>query len=142
MWELLDFRDSIKIDNMRVLGISADRNSLGVAEYEFDSRLFDVRKMCFFDLYEYVKERKEDIYLVRIRVEPVKKIADAPLENYGTAVKLAEMCDRFGIVYDMIYCSKDDVLEHYIFNRDSGFTGRTNQAMRNAGQLLFEYLKQ
>jgi hypothetical protein len=120
---------------MRVLGISPSITHLGIAEFDFDAQKFAVRKVRLFELYEYLRSCNEIIDSIRIRVETEHHC------NHEINFILAEMCDFLGIEYDLIYCSKDDNIEHFHFVRETGFKGRTNQVMRNAGQLLFEYLK-
>ncbi|MDR3267084.1 MAG: hypothetical protein LBT24_05900, partial [Tannerella sp.] len=85
---------------MKVLGISPSIIHLGIAEFDFDSQRFEVRKMRLFELYEYLKICKESIESIRIRVETEHHC------NHEITFILAEMCECLEIEYDLIYCSK------------------------------------
>ena len=138
------------------VGIDPDCSLSGVAEYEPETKYFHIQKMGFFQLYEYLKENRERIALVRIEAgwlneksnfhysrgqskQAGERIAKNVGANHETGRKIAEMCEYLSIEYDLVRLVGSKDIDHFTFKRITGFIGRTNQDMRDAGMLVYGY---
>jgi hypothetical protein len=141
---------------MLIIGIDPDTKLSGIAAYEPGTKYFHVQKMAFFQLYEYLKENGEHIALVRIEggwlneksnfhygrnqsKAAGERIAKNVGANHETGRKIGEMCEHLGIEYEIVRPLGTKEIEHWIFKRITGFSGRTNQDMRDAGMLVYGY---
>lgn len=141
---------------MKIIGIDPDTKLSGVAEYEPETKHFHVQKMSFFQLYEYLKESRERIALVRVEGgwlhgksnfhyvrgqsrEAAERIAKNVGANHEAGRKICEMCEYLGIAYEVVKPLGTKAIEHFIFKRMTGFRGRTNQEMRDSGMLVYGY---
>jgi hypothetical protein len=141
---------------MKIIGIDPDVKLSGVAEYEPETKHFDVRKMAFFQLYEYLKENRQQIALVRIEggwlneksnfhyarnqsKQAGERIAKNVGANHETGRKICEMCEHLDIKYEIVRPLGTKNIEHFFFKRITGFRGRTNQELRDAGMLVYGF---
>jgi hypothetical protein len=139
-----------------IIGIDPDTAFSGVAEFEPETRYFHVRKMAFFQLYEYLKENRGRIRLCRIEAgwlneksnfhyfrnqskQAGERIAKNVGQNHETGRKIGEMYEYLHIEYEFVRPLGTKAVDHFLFKRITGFGGRTNQDMRDAGMLVYDY---
>jgi hypothetical protein len=139
-----------------IIGIDPDTALSGVAEYEPETKHFHVQKMAFFQLYEYLKENRERITLVRIEGGWLNKKSNFHYArgqsgqvgerialnvgiNHETGRKICEMCEHLHIEYGIVRPLGTKDIDHFTFKRITGFRGKTNQDMRDAGMLVYGY---
>jgi hypothetical protein len=139
-----------------IAGIAPDCRLSEVAVYESETKYFHVQTMGFFQLYDYLKENRERIVLVRIEAEWFNKksnfhylsgqsryvgerIAKNVGSNHETGRKIAEMCEYLVIEYEPVRSLGTKAIDSFTFKRITGFNGRTNQDMRDAGMLVYGY---
>jgi hypothetical protein len=139
-----------------IAGIDPDCRLSGVAVYEPETKYFHVQTMGFFQLYDFLKENRERIVLVRIEAEWLNKksnfhyrsgqsryagerIAKNVGSNHETGRKTAEMCEYLGIEYEPVRAIGTKAIDSLTFKHITGFKGRTNQDMRDAGMLVYGY---
>jgi hypothetical protein len=139
-----------------IIGIDPDCKKSGVAEYESETQYFDVRTMSFFELYEHLNRNMERIVLARIESgwlneksnfhgsygqskRAGERIAKNVGANHETGRKIAEMCEHLNIEYELVRPLGTKDIDHFTFKRMTGFRGRTNQDMRDAGMLVYGF---
>jgi hypothetical protein len=61
------------------------------------------------------------------------------LSNHETGRKIGEMCEYLNIEYEFVRPLGTKNIDHFLFKRMTGFRGRTNSEMRDAGMLVYGY---
>jgi hypothetical protein len=140
---------------MTIIGIDPDCKESGFAEFCPETKELNISKMKFFDMYEYLKANRERITLVRIEAgwlneksnfhhspgqskSAGERIAKNVGSNHETGRKIAEMCEHLQMEYELVLPLGTKGIDHFLFKRMTGFPGRTNQDMRDAGCLVWD----
>lgn len=140
-----------------IIGIDPDTVKSGFAIYSTEENaLVELRAVKFFDLFEYLKQIKDMIFLCRIeagwlnkksnfhtRYGQSKAAGERISKNVGsnaeTGRKIAEMCEYLGVEYELVKPIGTKDIDHFIFKKITGWRGKTNQDTRDAGMLCFGY---
>ena len=139
------------------IGIDPDVDKSGFAVYDAESKsLTAVCSAQFFWIFPYFKTWQCHIALVRIEAGWLneksnfhhrrgqsktagERIAKNVGANHETGRKLAEMCEYLEIEYDLVRPLGTKNIDHRAFIRMTGWTGRTNQDMRDAAMLVYGF---
>ena len=123
---------------MKITGIDPDCSLCGLAEYEPETGHFHVQKTAFFPLYEYLKENREQIALVRIeggwlneksnfhyRRGQTKQAGERIAKNVGSnqeaGRKICEMCRYLGLSYEIVRPLGTKDIDQLTFRQITGF---------------------
>jgi hypothetical protein len=134
------------------IGIDPDTNKSGVAYWYKDTKKIELETLEFFKLYDVLKSLKirYNIYVVidagwlnktNFHVTGTNKKVNGKIgervgANHEVGKKIAEMCISLGIQYSLHKPTKTKVNKE-IFEKITGYKGRTNQEVRDAGMLVF-----
>ena len=139
-----------------IIGIDPDTKKSGFAIWDKFDKEMDVQSLTFFEILELLKDLKEGILFVRIEAgwlnkksnfhsrynqskEAGERIAKNVGANHETGRKLGEMCEYLDIKFEFVKPIGTKAIDHFYFQRLTGFKGRTNQDMRDAGMLVYGY---
>ena len=135
-----------------LIGIDPDSNKSGVALYRKSDKSYKLSNLTFFELFDYLEERKHLIHLVVIEAGWLNKgtwhgvgrkgayvaarIGKNVGTNHETAKKIEEMCIYLDLPYELVR-PRMGKLKAKEFERVTGIKERTNPEKRDAFMLVF-----
>lgn len=147
----------VKRSSSTLIGVDPDREKSGVALYRASTgKIEELQTLSFFDLFDYLKAKRESESDLVVVVEAGHKIqgnwhiraSDSARKaakvgsyvggNHQVGQKIIEMCEYLNIPYQEKIPSRRKV-DAETFRKITGWTGRTNQECRDAGLLVFGY---
>ena len=138
--------------NKLYIGIDPDTKKNGVAYWYKQSKRLELENLSFFDLFESLKSlkirheitviidagwlNKTNFHVTGTNKRVNGKIGERVGANHETGKKIAEMCVYLGIEYILHKPVKSKV-DKELFEKITGYKGRTNQETRDAGILVY-----
>lgn len=140
-----------------IIGIDPDCKLSGYAEWDMkQQRLTSVAKYSFFEIFDVLEAQRAEIALVRIEAGWLNKksnfhgrpgqskaagerIAKNVGSNHETGRKLVEMCHYLDIQVEEVKPLGTKSVDAKLFKKMTGIAIRTNQDMRDAAMLVFNY---
>lgn len=137
------------------IGIDPDCNKSGCASKQKTTGLI-LNNLKFFDLFEQLKEVRElytDVSKVMVYIEAGwlnrsnwhkvqngsaainSQIGQRTGANHETGKKIVEMCEYLGLPYKLVKPTRKKV-DAKLFQKLTGYIGRTNQEQRDAAMLI------
>lgn len=134
------------------IGIDPDTKKNGVAYWYKESKRLELENLTFFELFDSLKSlkihykmtvvidagwlNKSNFHVFGTNKSVNGQIGERVGANHETGKKIAEMCDYLGIDYELHKPVKSKV-DKELFEKITGYTGRTNQETRDAGILVY-----
>lgn len=138
--------------NKIYIGIDPDTVKNGVAIWYPKKQQLELNNLKFFDLFELIKSmkirneiiviidagwlNKSNFHVTGTNKNVNGKIGERVGANHETGKKIAEMCDYLGVAYELNRPTRSKVNKE-VFEKITGYKGRTNQETRDAGLLVF-----
>jgi hypothetical protein len=138
--------------NKLYIGIDPDTSKNGVGFWYKESKKLELENLTFFELFDALKQlkirynitviidagwlNKSNFHVVGTNKNVNGKIGERVGANHETGKKIAEMCDYLGVEYQLNRPTKSKVNKE-VFDKITGYKGRTNQETRDAGLLVF-----
>lgn len=135
-----------------LVGIDPDSKKSGVAIWRQHDRRYALNNLAFFELFDYLKEKKQSIRLVVIEAGWLNKstwhgahgkgaaisarIGKNVGANHEAARKIVELCEYIKIHYELVR-PHSGKLSASQFAKVTGIQDRTNQETRDAFMLVF-----
>jgi hypothetical protein len=134
------------------IGVDPDVAKNGVGFWYKESKKLELENLTFFELFDALKQlkirykitvvidagwlNKSNFHVVGTNKNVNGKIGERVGANHETGKKIAEMCDYLGVEYQLHRPTKSKVNKE-VFEKITGYKGRTNQETRDAGLLVF-----
>jgi hypothetical protein len=134
------------------IGIDPDVSKNGVAFWFKESKKLELESLTFFGLFEALKSlkvhyeihviidagwlNKSNFHVTGTNKNVNGKIGERVGANHEVGKKIAEMCEYLG-VYSTLHKPTKSKVDKETFQKITGYIGRTNQEVRDAGMLVF-----
>lgn len=143
---------------MLVIGIDPDTSKSGLAVYNIEKKDIRVSSLTFFQIFDFLKKEAHNIELVRIEAGWLnqksnfhgkfhqtkaegERIAKNVGSNHETGRKLVEMCHYLNLSWEIVRPLGTKKIDDKTFKMITKVKGRTNQDMRDAGMLVWNWRK-
>ncbi|MDR1122042.1 MAG: hypothetical protein LBM08_14145 [Dysgonamonadaceae bacterium] len=136
-----------------IIGIDPDLERSGVAIWIASGKIFDLRNLSFWQLFDFMRAHADRIRVVRVEAGWLNKksnfhsragqtktegeaIARNVGENHAIAKIICQMCVYLQLQYEEVQ-QKAHKLDRDTFRVITGYKGRTNQETRDAAMLVY-----
>ena len=138
--------------NKLFIGVDLGVNRNVDGFYYKDRKKLALENLTFFELFDAIKQlkvrynitviidagwlNKSNFHVIGTNKNVNGKIGERVGANHETGRKIAEMCDYLGVAYELHRPTRSKVNKE-VFEQITGYQGRTNQATRDAGMLVY-----
>ncbi len=134
-----------------LIGIDPDVTKSGVAYLERSTKKLELSNKTFFQLLQYLQSlpinqtkviieagwlNKSNWHTVKGSPAINAQIGQRTGANHETGKKIGEMCEYLGLQFEFHKPIKSKI-DHKLFQKITGVTGRTNPEMRDAAMLVW-----
>lgn len=134
------------------IGVDPDSKKNGVAYWYKENKNLELENLTFFELFDSIKSlkiryditviidagwlNKSNFHVTGSNKRVNGQIGERVGANHETGKKISEMCVYLGVEYQLHKPIKSKV-DKVLFEKITGYKGRTNQENRDAGMLVY-----